>query len=331
MQCITTPSFSVLINGSPMGWFTAERGLRQGDPLSPYLFILCGEVLSRILLKMEDLKLIHGVKIGPSCDPISHLMFVDDLIVFARANEKEISSISQALSCYEAWSGQKVNIEKSGVLFSRNIVSTKAASLRSTLGLKAINKDALYLGLPMTVGRSKLVAFGSILDKMSSKVLGWKSKMLSFAGRATLIKAVLSAAPSYTMMHYALPKNLCEKMDSKMRSFWWNHDPKKSRNLCLVAWDNICMPKKYGGLGFRRMKNLNSALMAKLGWQVASGSKKLWVDQLLKKYCGRCSFFHVDWHKSDSQQWKKLLAKELALRWEMESPSTFGQIHGCLG
>lgn len=307
LQCVTTPSFSILLNGSPVGFFKSQRGLRQGDPISPYLFILCGEVLSRLLLELEEKKKIHGVCLAKESPSVSHLMFADDLMIFTKASEKEIREIQGALSTYSKWSGQEVNWEKSGVMFSKNLLTSKAVSLRSMAGLKAIKKDALYLGLPLVVGRSKKMTFGPFLDRMSNKVLGWKSKVLSYAGRATLIKAVISAIPSHAMMHHMLPSSLCANMDAKMRRFWWKHDEKNPRSLCMVAWDKICKPKKFGGLGFRRMKDINRALIAKLGWQIAAGEDKLWVKILSKKYCSRYSFFNVRKNKSDSQVWKDIV------------------------
>ena len=113
MQCVSSTSFSILLNGQPTRRFWPTRGLRQGDPLSPFLFIICAECLSSILRDAEAKKEIHGLKIGKKANVISHLFFADDSVLFTRANEVEVEKILEILSTYEAASGQKLNMEKS--------------------------------------------------------------------------------------------------------------------------------------------------------------------------------------------------------------------------
>jgi hypothetical protein len=120
--CITSPSFSILINGSPFGLFNPERGLRQGDPISPFLFILGTEVLSRLLLCHESQELVKGIKIARNCSSITHLLFADDLILFAKATSSEATLLKSILDRYCQWSGQAVNTSKSSIYFSKNIV-----------------------------------------------------------------------------------------------------------------------------------------------------------------------------------------------------------------
>ena len=119
-QCITTVKFSMLVNGSPFGFFSPSSGLRQGDLLSPYLFILCTEVLSRLLLRHEGEGKLHGVSVGHGCPPISHLMFADDLMLFCRATATEVEVLKDCLETYKRWSSQCMNKEKSSIFGSRN-------------------------------------------------------------------------------------------------------------------------------------------------------------------------------------------------------------------
>jgi hypothetical protein len=128
---LPTPSFSILINGSPFGHFAPKRGLRQGDPLSPFLFILGSEALSRLLLKQESLGLLKGISISRNNYPISHLLFADDLIIFAKATSAEASVIKGCLDNYCRWSGQAVNISKSTILFSKNTASSSIHSINA--------------------------------------------------------------------------------------------------------------------------------------------------------------------------------------------------------
>ena len=119
MQCVTTTSFSILINGSPYSFFKPKRGLRQGDHLSPFLFILTTEVLARLIEREAANNKISGYKLAPNFMPITHLQFADDLFIFAQADKENMGSIKACLDTYSYWFGQKVNFLKSVVLFSK--------------------------------------------------------------------------------------------------------------------------------------------------------------------------------------------------------------------
>lgn len=201
MNCVTSSSFAILVNGQPTRTFTLTRGLRQGDPLSPFLFILCAEGLSALLEDAKGKQLIHGIKIGRRVDPISHLLFVDDSVLFARAIVEEVDNMLDILSIYEAASGQKLNLEKSEVSFSRNVDDEKKNLLLARLNFKVVADHDKYLGLPTYVGNSKKEVFRAIQDRVWKKLKGWKENFLSQAGREVLIKAIAQAIPIY--IHYA--------------------------------------------------------------------------------------------------------------------------------
>lgn len=190
VKCVTSSSFSILVNGQPSRWFKPSRGLRQGDPLSPFLFIICVDGLSSLLQDAEERKAIHGIKVGRKVEPISHLFFADDSLLFVRANEQEVECVLDILTTYEAASGQKLNLEKSEVSFSRNIKPDKKDLLRSKLQFKAVNDHDRYLGLPTYIGSSKKDVFQNVQDKVWKKLKGWKEGYLSQAGREILIKSV---------------------------------------------------------------------------------------------------------------------------------------------
>ena len=114
--CISSVQFSVLVNGSPEGYFTSSRGLRQGDPLSPLLFLLVMEVLSRMLKRVESKGLIQGFSAGGNANSglrISRLLYADDTILFCDATMTQVWSIRMVLDCFEAATGLRVNMAKS--------------------------------------------------------------------------------------------------------------------------------------------------------------------------------------------------------------------------
>lgn len=120
MDCITTVSFSVIINRTPTGMIIPQRGLRQGCPLSPYLFLICAEAFSNMLIQAERNKQIRGLKFGHHIS-ISHLLFTDDSLIFSRASLKDCQHLKDIFDNYSAASGQIFNFEKSSMFFIRNV------------------------------------------------------------------------------------------------------------------------------------------------------------------------------------------------------------------
>lgn len=148
-QCLSIVTFSTLINGSPYGLFKPSRGLRQGDPLSLFLFILATEALTRLISKEEHLGNIHGIKIGRSCPSFSHLLFADDLLFFSEANDRNLNNIFNTLRIYQEWSGQSINKAKSWIFFSSNMPNQVRKEYCRKLGLKKGIANSKYLGLTL--------------------------------------------------------------------------------------------------------------------------------------------------------------------------------------
>lgn len=120
MTCIKTVSYSFIHEGEVFGNVQPQRGIRQGDPISPYLYILCAEGLSSMIKRNEDVGLIHGCKIARGAPAVSHLLFADDCYLFFKATEVEASNVKNVLLRYESVSGQAINFSKSNVVFSPN-------------------------------------------------------------------------------------------------------------------------------------------------------------------------------------------------------------------
>ena len=155
MQCVTTVSYAVLVNGEPSDIFYPSAGLRQGEPLSSYIFILCMEVLSRNLTHLQRNKELEGLKIARSAPKISHLFFADDALFFFKAQPKNCWAIKNVLSTFCEKSGEMINFEKSHVIFSPNTPNKFTKLMRKPLGVQVKDKIGNCLGFPMEVdGRS---------------------------------------------------------------------------------------------------------------------------------------------------------------------------------
>jgi hypothetical protein len=146
MECITTVRYAIVVNGRPTGNIIPTRGLRQGDPLSPYLFILCAEALSSMITQAEVKGVITGVPTSPKGPRLSHLFFVDDSLLFCKANSVEWRRLTKILEKYETASGQKLNKEKTSLFFSRNTSAAKREEITQCSGLKATEKYEKYFG-----------------------------------------------------------------------------------------------------------------------------------------------------------------------------------------
>ncbi|KAL6228109.1 hypothetical protein ACLB2K_002063 [Fragaria x ananassa] len=187
LRCVQTVSYSFVVNGEVRGMVQPQRGLRQGDSISPYLFLLCAEAFSRLIMEAEARGHLHGVKIYPRAPTISHLLFADDSFVFFRATEEECETVREVLLKYEMVTGQQVNFQKSCVSFSRNVTLKQQVELATKLGVTRVPKHDKYLGLPIEVIYSKEVAFGYVKEKIDKRARGWREKTLSIAGKEILI------------------------------------------------------------------------------------------------------------------------------------------------
>lgn len=166
MMCVTSTHYSVLVNGIPWGDITPTQGLRQRDPLSPYLFIICAEVLSAMLKRANEDGRLMGVPTSTKGPQISHLFFVDDSLLFYRANQSQWSAMTDILQLYEGASGQEMNANKTSIFFSKNTFPKDRERILELAGIPAMQRYDTYLGLPALVGKSRTTAFRSIIDRI---------------------------------------------------------------------------------------------------------------------------------------------------------------------
>lgn len=216
LQCISTVSYAFLINEAVLGKVIPERGIRQGDPLSPYIFILCSEVLLGLCSKAQRDGTPTGIKIATNCPRINHLLFADDTMFFIRSDDRSCHTLKTLLNTYEATSGQKINTLKSSLTFSSKTGAAVKASVKQILNIEKEGGVGKYLGLPEHFGRKKNDLFGSIVDRMHQRAISWSYRCLSTAGKLTLLKSVLSAIPTFPMSCFQIPVSLCKKIQAVM-------------------------------------------------------------------------------------------------------------------
>ncbi|KAK8952445.1 hypothetical protein KSP39_PZI004212 [Platanthera zijinensis] len=186
-------------------------------------------------------------------------------------------------------SGLAINLHKSRVVFSRATPEVVAEDITAILGVDRCARHELYLGVPAAVGRSRHRCFAYIMDRVWKRIQGWKVRFLSQAGREILIKAVLTAIPTFVMSCFRLPRRFVVKLESLVSSFWW--DGGGRRGLRWKSWRSLCEAKAAGGMSFRCFEAFNSALLAKQAWRLITRPDSLVAQLFRARYYPHGDFF----------------------------------------
>lgn len=178
MECVTTARYSILLNGSPFGYFPAARGLRQGDPLSPTLFTIFSDILSRLLAKAEADGLLSGVKVSRTSPKVTHLMYADDVVIYRKKTVHEAAVVRDILQKYFACTGQELNWSKSSIHFSTNVPLPSRRQICRELAMTECTHIGKYLGHSFCTFTSKSREFKGLIEKIGAKLAGWKKRSL---------------------------------------------------------------------------------------------------------------------------------------------------------
>uniref|UniRef100_A0A8R7QUJ5 Reverse transcriptase domain-containing protein n=1 Tax=Triticum urartu TaxID=4572 RepID=A0A8R7QUJ5_TRIUA len=152
MKCVSSVKYPIKVNGALSQQFSPSCGLRQGDPISPYLFVIYAEGLSALLHDAQRRGLISGVKICSNAPAVSHLLYADDSMLLLKASSEEVAALRGVLDLYEQCSGQCINTEKSATMFSPNTLAEIREVVKQTIHIQSENWNEKYLGLPVHVG-----------------------------------------------------------------------------------------------------------------------------------------------------------------------------------
>ena len=221
LECISIVSYLILVNRESRGDIRPSRGLRQGDPLSLYLFLLCTKGVNRMLQKAAPDDCIRGFSLCKKGPKISHLFFADNSQLFCRASLLDLQVIQNILSLYEKALGQKLYWEKTIIFFSKAVSEDTKTQISNYLEVPEAKAYEKYIGLPTVVGRKKKESLNYIKERVWSKLQGWKEKLLSQAGREILLKAVVQVIPTFAINCFKPPGGLCDEIEALIRKFFW--------------------------------------------------------------------------------------------------------------
>ena len=291
------------INGELCGYFKGSKGLRQGDPLSPYLFVLCIEVFSQLLnSKYADGAIGHHPNAVNPC--VSHLAFADDIMVFFDGERSSLQNISNTFDTFSGWSGLELNRMKTE-LYTAGLTQNETYEL-SGLGFTLGSLPVRYLGLPLMHRKLRLPDYRPLIDKITGCFSSWSNRALSYAGRRELISSVIYGIINFWTSAFILPKGCLKRIQSLCSMFLWSgkiSGPVQYK----VAWTTVCLPKAEGGLGLRDFGLWNKTLCLKLLWLLFANGASLWATWMKSNRIKDESVWSCDVDKAKSWTWRALL------------------------
>ena len=267
---LASAKISISINGKLHGFFSCSRGVRQGDPLSPLLFCLAEEVISRSTTKLVregKLKLILGSRNNPVP---SHILYADDIMLFCKASNSNIQALTNLFQKYAQISGQFVNPQKS-FIYAGSINHHRLLNIATSTGFNIGSLPFTYLGVPIFRGKPKTIHLQPYVDKVKTKLSSWKASLLSIAGRVQLVKSVAQSILLHCVSIYSWPVKLIKDVERWMRNFIWSGDVNQ-RKLVTVPWKKVCSPLNEGGLGIRSLSSINEGANLKLCWELCNSN-----------------------------------------------------------
>nr|XP_016444997.1 PREDICTED: uncharacterized protein LOC107770233 [Nicotiana tabacum] len=273
-KCESTVNYTILIIEETTKPFDAARGLRQGDPISPFLFAIAMEYLSRSLKTLKHVKIFHY---HPMCSrlDLTHLSFADDFLLFTRGDTTSVVLLHQKFNPFQKFLGLKANLAKSSIYYE-GVSNELKHEIQQALGYIQGVLPFKYLGIPLDTKKLSILQWQPLIDKIVSRISSWTTKKLSYVGRIQIVQTVIFGIQVYWAQIFIIPPKVIKAIEVHCRSYIWsgvNTITKKS----LVAWDMMCFPTAAGGLKMINLAMWNKAAITKTCWELDNKKDKLWI------------------------------------------------------
>ncbi|XP_058725811.1 uncharacterized protein LOC131597115 [Vicia villosa] len=308
-SCIFKSHISVLVNGSATKEFKVNKGLRQGDPLSPFLFVLAMEGLTTLVRKSIEVGDFKPFKYGEE-DYADILQFADDTIILGKSSCDNLWSLKVLLRGFELVSGLKINFAKSNIIG----VNVGDSFLNAAKAFLSCNKGSIpfkFLGIMVGESHRKKKVWAEVINKIKGRLSSWKGKNLSMGGRVTLVNSVLNAIPTFTLSFFKAPTKVIKEIRRLQSDFLWGGSTDK-KCIHWVKWKYVCRPKEKGGLGVRDVEEVNKALLLKWKWRILKEDNAIWSKFFSLRYpCPKLKLQvpNGDMNRSDDSIWWRDITK----------------------
>ncbi|CAL0303504.1 unnamed protein product [Lupinus luteus] len=307
-SCLQSNFVSVLVNGSPTREFTMNCGLRQGDPIAPFLFLIVAEGLAGIMDSAVAKKIFKGYQVGRDKVIVYHLQYADDTLLIGENSVDNVLALKCILKCFELASGLRINFHKSkliGIKSSESFVQMAVNKLLCGIGSIPFK----FLGIPVGANPRRSSMWNPIIDSFKKKLSFWQQKLFSFGGRITLLKSVLCSLPIYYFSFFKASASVIKALERIQRRFLWGRG-EESKGIHWVKWETVCRSREDGGLGIKNLKLFNLSLLGKWRWRLLSDSGSMWVRVLRSRYgYGRRMLVGTgegDWFRKGSVWWRDI-------------------------
>ncbi|XP_058749275.1 uncharacterized protein LOC131622266 [Vicia villosa] len=278
---VFSSNLSILVNGSPTSEFFAKRGLRQGDPLSPFLFTIVAEGLAGMVKQFVHIGGFQGFKIS---EDVSYelLQFADDTILVGEGSWSNFWALKVLLRGFEMVSGLRINMWKSK-MYAIGIDQYFMQAASQFLSCKLDQVPFKFLGIVVGGNPRRINFWNPIMSILKAKFSPWIGKLMSIGGRVTLINSVVNNLPVYYLSFFKIPNKVKKEIVKLQRNFLW-HNAIERKGVDWISWRTICKPKDQGGLGIKDIAAFNKALLIKWLWRFIKEDNALWKNILEAKY-----------------------------------------------
>lgn len=278
---VFTSSMAILVNRSNTRDFKVERGLRQGDPLSPLLFVIVIEGLTCLMEKASSIDEYRGFSYGDN-NEVNNLHFADDIIILGDGDEQNLWTLKSILRGFELMVGLKINFNKSNI-YGINLDAVNFQMSSTFLSCGIGSAPFKFLGVTVSDSPRKLNMWKDVVKDIRRRLDNWRGRFLSIGGRVVLINSVLNSIPLYSLSVYRAPKKVLKEIRRIQRSFLWK-SVEGGRGVCWVSWHTICKPKAEGGLGIQDVNRMNVSLLMKWKWIICNEANSIWSNLLVHRY-----------------------------------------------